>query len=583
VTGSVRTRISAVSAAALVTMLTVPLLAAQPQDGPARLGRSGSEPCTLGVRILITWPKAPDKKTATDAIAQLRQNLRDFTSRKDVCVIEKTDADEVLTRSGYPRDTLMTTQDAISLAGTMRADEIVETQVTLTGRATYQFTGRLVLARDAHEQLRDSVPKPQPADGLNLAAKFFVLELKKVRAPLEFEKKCFSANREGKYADAEAAARQGIAAYPAGNISRICLAAALKFQKKPADAVLAVIDEVRRRDPNNTIVLRLALDVYFDKNDQDKYAEIASHLVTIDPTSPATETIIDNLVLWKKTDVAIPLLRKALDQDSENPNLLINQFRLTYGAGRWKEAAAQGENIARLDSTKVDTLFVRRMFSAYGQDSQPQRVLDWLNRGLAKFPDNIAFAQGVAQQLRTLGQFQQSITAYERVLKINPKEPGIRLRIAQTYANDMRQSDSAFVWLRRAVDGGDDKDQVAQLAFSLGGALFNATSKGSKDPEDFKKVIPFVAFSDSVVASGAAKYIWGVSALQIGNSIAQKMFPPAQPTCDLAKAARPWLETANEKIHDGARTDPTNAASMMDNTTKLLDFVNGQFTALRCQ
>ncbi len=546
---------------------------------PAQPQRLSQMPCTEAPTfLLLTYPKAADKALATKAFDQMRQSVKDFLApRKELCVVEKQLADETLRRSGYPVDAVLTTVDARALAATMRADEFLEFSAEQSAQG-YQFKGRLVLARD--EKLYDSVPLSPVGENMSQAARGFVGNLKLVRAQLEHEKKCYSLARDGKFAEAETEARAGIAAYPDAVISRLCLAVAMRSAKKSPDAVLVVAEEVLKRDPANVIGLQVAINAYFDKGDTTNYARVAGQFVTIDPGNPAVENIVSTLAAWNRASIALDYLNKALAQDADNPALLRLQFKLIYSANQWKEAAAKGEALAKVDTAAVDTLFVRRMAGAYAQDSQPAKVAEWLAKGAAKFPDNVGLAMALAQQLKSSGQVLQAIEAYKKVLGINPKAPQIRLYIADSYST-LEQTDSAFAWLRRAQEAGDDKEQIAGVAYKMGTIQLNAAQK-SNDAEDFKKTIPFLAFADSVNAAPEYKFFWGFSAYKIAAALVTKMQPPSQPTCDVAKDARSWLEIANDKVRLGGKAKPDLAVTLMQGTGQYIDYVDKVLASLKC-
>ena len=268
-------------------------------SGQAHAQRLSTMPCTdAPAFILITYPKASDKVLAEKALKQMRESVRDFAApRKELCVVEKQLSDEMLKRSGFRADTVLTTIDAKLLAMQMRADEFLEFAVEPRGQG-FLFTGRLVLSRD--ERLYDRIPTPDVGENMSQAAKWFVLKLKEVRSQLPHEQKCMSLARDQKFAEAETAARAGIAAFPEATISRLCLAVAMKGAKKSPDAVLVVVNDVLKRDAVNVVALLLAINAHFDKSDTTNYARAAGQFVAIDPGNAAVENIVATLAAWNR-------------------------------------------------------------------------------------------------------------------------------------------------------------------------------------------------------------------------------------------------------------------------------------------
>jgi predicted Zn-dependent protease len=391
---------------------------------------------------------------------------------------------------------------------------------------------------------------------------------------------CYRAGREGNFAAAETAARAALAAYP-GNIARLCLATALRGAKKNPEEVLALADQTRRQDPSNVLAMLQLLNTFYETNNQQRYAEIGTTLLSLDPSSPHGETIIANLATWKMTDAALKLIEQSLENNPDNASLRTIQFRLVYASDKLKDAQKFGEALAKLDTAAVDTAFVLKMASAYVRDSQPDKAIEWLARGTQKWPDNIAISQTLAQALRQTNQASRAIDEYKRILKFNPDAgKGTRLYIARAY-NELGQPDSATAWARRAAEAGDDKAQASNVVLQIGNTLLKSAQE-TKSPEDFKKVIPYMAYADSVAENDLAKFVWGYSALQIATAGLLQMQTPAGQTCAIAKETRAWLAVAAEKVLAGARANPQNAPTLLQTIPGYIDGVDRVLTQLRC-
>jgi tetratricopeptide (TPR) repeat protein len=507
--------------------------------------------------------------------------FKDFGS--GFCLVPIAQANELLQLSGFAVDKVQLPIEAITLGAQLRADEILEFEVTPIGRTSFQLKGRVLLARDRQGMLRDSIPKHEPGESQSIAAKAFLAEFKKVRAMLDAERKCFNAARDDKLPEAEAAAREALKIMPSSNIARICLASALHKAKKNPAEVIKLTDEVIASDPGNTIALELALVSYLAADNKEKYAEVGSRIIRIAPASVLAEDIIANLAQWKKTEIAIQLLEKALTEDPENVTLRTIEFRLILAGDNLKEAQKKGEALAKLDTAVVDTSFVKFMVSAYARDSSFEKAAEWLSRGTGKWPTNMAFAMQLAQTLRQLGQTQQAVDEYQRILKLNPQAREIRLQIANTYIAG-NQPDSAFAWARRAAESGDDKSVAATLAVTIANRLLKAAqdTTGGRTPtaEDFKKVIPYAAYADSL-DDLTGRFLWGLTAFYIANPMIQSIQPPNQPTCPVLKELREWLSLASEKILGGARAQPAAAGQILPGVNQRIEYVDSVIKAMK--
>lgn len=524
--------------------------------------------------LMLPWLTARDTATASKAGKELRNALDDKFDSKEWCVIPKERTDAYLKASQFSTTTPLSDMDALQLAGPVRADVFLQAEYK-----DFQYTGSIFYVGDDHAWMREKVPATPAARGTSQAASAFAQKIKDVLKAYPSASRCLSlARRQQDFAAADSAAKQAIAAYPDGVIGRYCLALAMQGENRPPDDVLKVVNDVLARDSTNPRALILAIQLYEAKSDTAAYERVARKFAVIDPTNIVVESIVQRLADWHRTDAALAFIATSLQGDDENKTLLSIQLRLIYSAGRWKEAAAKGEALAKLDSTVVDSFFVRRMVSAYSKDSQPEKVLAWLKTGTEKFPENTGFAIGYAQQLVEMNQTPKALDVYKRLLRLFPETPEIRLRIANTY-HASGQTDSAIAWLHEADKHGDDKGKIAGVALQIGNALFTAAGQ-TRALADFDKAIPVLAFSDSVQASETAKFLWGGS-----------LFLPAAPmvtgleanwSCDVAKSAQSRIQTAQPLIMAGGKTAPDNAASWLNAITSYIPYLDGAIKGHRC-
>jgi tetratricopeptide (TPR) repeat protein len=552
-----------------------PLTAAAQDNGNWQLKRGTQADCGPVHLIMLPWIKASDKAAAAKAGKDLRDMMRAKFDSREWCLISDKTTDAYLTASQFKTDSVLSDMDAMQLANPVRADVFLQTEVN-----GFEYSGKLYYVGDDHAWLHDRIPKQDPASSGTQAATFFTGRVKEVLKAYEPTKKCLNANREQKFAEGAAAAQQAIATFPETMVGRICLAAALTGQKKPPAEVLKVVNDVLARDPTS---LLLAITQYEVLADTAQYERVAGQFVAIDPGNPAVENIVQRLSDWHRTKAALTFIAKSLETDPANKTLLRIEFRLIYGGGNYKEAIKKGEALAKLDTAAVDSFFVRRMFSAYSNDSQPQKVLAWLKIGTERFPENVSFTIGYAQQLMALNEVPEAIAVYKRLLKTNPNTPEIRLRIANTY-NDLGQVDSAYVWLHEAYAHASDTEKplIAGVAASIASKIYKPASE-SKSVPDLKKVVPFVAFSDSVSAGdGAAKFLWAYTAYQIATTLAATL--ETSPSCDVAKEASSWADQIMPLINGGGgKFNQQGAVQLMTAMPKLVgDYLEPWIKAKKC-
>jgi tetratricopeptide (TPR) repeat protein len=547
--------------------------------------------CKAPSTMAIAFPKSADKAKAADVRDKVWSTFNDFKGG-NFCLVANENVDELIKNSNFPVDTVLGPLDLASITVPLRADEVLQFEIVPTGRSV-QLKGSIVLGRDRQGFLRDSIPAHEPGESPSLAYKNFLTEVKKVQGMIELANKCFQLTKDEKFTEAEAAGRQALAALPSSNIARICLANALREGKKNPEEVIKLTDEVLAKDPTNMLVLQTQLFSYLDRDDKARYATVGGRIISISSSHPMVEEIIANLAQWKQTEIVVQLLDRALRDDPENLNLLKIQFRIILASDNLTLAQTRGEALARImaqiDTAGVDTAFVNRMVNAYARDTateaSKQRAAEWLMRGTQKWPDNVEYAMRLAQTLRNLGQTQQAIAEYQRVIKLNPKAPGLRLQIANTYER-AGQSDSAYVWIRRAAEQGDDKNQAAGLVLATGLKKLNAAqTSGSID--DWRATIPVLAYADSLnPADKSASFWWGVAAFQVGYGLYKQLADTAasapKPTCPVAKEAKDLMLLSNEKVRSAPNTNGQVAAQILTGFGQLLPALDALLERLRC-
>ncbi len=508
--------------------------------------------------ILVTAFRTPDhdKRLAVQAADAMRSRLSSVVSSRDLYVIPKQSIEVYLEGSGYAKDEPLNAIDARQLGQVLRADEVLMGTVARTD-AGFRLGGSLALIRDM--AIREPIPEGEGKD-MTAAAADFTRKVQEVRKQLPHERNCTNALRDGKYDEAEAAARAGIVAYPPAIISRICLMFSLSQAQKSPEEVLAAASDVLTRDPRQPRALLIAMEQYRLKGDTAEMARTASELVAVEAGNVAlVEQIVANLEAMRRADVALPILERALAETPEDPDLLRLQFRLLIASARWKEVIQKGELLAQVDTASVDQKYFERMAAAYQADSQPQKAAEVLARGVAKYPEDPMLAVTLGQLLQSIGQLPQSIEVLRGALRIEPKLPNARLLIARAF-NDMQQPDSVFSMLREAAEAGDDKTQISGFAVTLANAAFRHANE-TKVRDDWKRVHGFAVFADSVEGNVNAKFFRALSAFFIGDALGNEA--SSAKSCPLAREAKEYFDEVQVYLPQGGSVSPETAGQIL--------------------
>jgi tetratricopeptide (TPR) repeat protein len=178
-----------------------------------------------------------------------------------------------------------------------------------------------------------------------------------------------------------------------------------------------------------------------------------------DPTNIQLQGEIARRLALLDPQKALPVLQPLIDQNPGDVELMKLFWAIQLRAERYKEAIQTGEQLARLDTSVVDSTFYTRMIAAFLADSQPQRAAEFAGRAVQKYPQSASAHAVFAQTLRRAGQLQQAAEHYAHAVRLDPKiEPGyVALIVTQC---ELNQADAAFASGQAATRAGIDRATV---------------------------------------------------------------------------------------------------------------------------
>jgi tetratricopeptide (TPR) repeat protein len=551
--------------------------------------------------LIVPAFRGPDRGIAGKASDVIRGRVSGAFPRNELRVVSGGDIDDWLRLSGFDENALLTDGELRELAKKFRADERVTGIVTRAGGRVH-IDGSLTLIRDAR------LSQPITGDGatVNEAAEAAAREVIAARRQLIPLRQCENEAREGRAAEASAAAARGIALFPRAVPARICLLNALAHLGVKTDSVIAVAQAALAVAPSNPIALE---DLAEALDSEAKPAEAAPfwlRLVATDSSNDdLTEKVVNALAREGNATMAAPLIDRATDAHNDNLPLLKLRWLIHLAAKDWTGAVVAGERLLERDvATQGDPDFYSRLATAYRSDSQPERALSIaaagvakfpknaplyvvylqvlrdeqdaaLPRGLAAFPENAELHAFAAATLKGSGNESAAVNETKRALAANPRLPHGFLQLAQLEF-DVGQQDSALVAIEQAVRNGEDSATVAQFALARGNALYKAATGTQKRP-DFQRAIQFLSVANRLRQSPEAKFLLGASALSVSQSAATEA--PASKSCDLSKLADASLTEAEINLVSGGVAAPDAAKQYLDYVAKLRPYVADQVKA----
>jgi tetratricopeptide (TPR) repeat protein len=549
-----RRRVLMAAGAIAITAVSAPRI--------VRAQARGQQPGADTPRILIATchtPTAANSTLGVDVAEAVRSRVQQETSIRQLYVLSRNDINNYLTSSGYKADSALSVSDLKELAKLMRADEILDCTGAKTPNGV-RVDSRLLLARDV--SLAQPLPAVDARDAGD-AAKKVERELNDARKALPEYHRCETALRDQKWADAAAAARAGIAKDPNSTLSQLCLMSAYQYGKSGPDSVLKIAEEIMHSDSTNTLAMRNAVDAYMAKNDTTHAVQTMQRLARFDPS--VRQQLVGMLGAMNKPGVALPFITEMLQDNPGDPQLLRLRFLLLASAKDYKKALTAGEEWVKVDTAAATADLYTRMIAIASADSQPQVASQYAARAVQKFGNNADLYMLYAQTLRKAGQLQQSLNAAKRAVEINPKvENGIQF-VLVTYG-DLKQTDSAMAWGRRAVAGGADKAAVGQgLLPIVGVAVKAAQDTAGKDVagvrQGWMNAYQLSSTVDSIAPSAQLKLYIGLASFQVGLNALQNLNKSR--SCADAQLADDMWSASQIVLPQAAAFDRNTAGQLM--------------------
>ena len=530
------------------------------------------DPNTPRMMVLTFRSNAPGN-SGVQAADALRSRLGSDIPYKQLWQIPNTEINAVLEASGYRKDEPLSSNDARELGRQLRADEFVQGTVRKDGES-WKIEATLHLVRDPSlAQPLSVATSAKPGD----AAKALAAELVEARKQLGPEKNCVNAARDKNWDKAMASAREGIALFPKAVIARTCLLNAMFETKATDDAQLAMAEEILAIDSRSRRALSIAGDIYRRRNlaaptdtaNANKMIQAYTGLIAADPTNTRlVEDVTKAIAGAGNPGVALPIIRKAVEENPGDAALMRTQFLVELAARETKAAITTGAALVALDTAMADSSYFFRMAAAYQADSQPAKAAEEIARGVAKFPDNASLLVFAAQAQRTAGQTQQAIETLKKALALNPNVEKGQLQLAQLY-NDLKQPDSAYAALV-AADKGMDSTLVGDVALSFGNSMQRELKPDSPET-DYATVVNFLTFADANATSAErrqqAKFLIGAVSVKRGQALLKAGGETRN--CELVKKASIQFAIAQVNVPAGGRFAPQAAGQLMQALAQL--------------
>ena len=537
----------------------------------------------------------------------LRDQLGRIVNKREARIIPAYDIRESMVASSYSPDTVLRLDELRQQAEFFRGDEIVYGYATRLPDGGVKIDGQLVLWRDLRmRQPIQTVTSPSYDRAIDELA----TRVNDARGQLRFQRRCENFLREGRGAQAVRAAREGIAAYQRGALTRTCLVWALRATGASAQEILAESNHILEIDPAAPHALEaaaVALDSLRRRN------EAAAMWLRLAATDSLNVELIERIA-WSMAETgnsraAEPLIVRISDLFPDNMRLMRQRWRIANDNRNWPLAIAAGEKLLLMDAEAArDSVFYLRLATAYRSNQQTFKAVETVAKGVASFPKDARlyalYTQFVkeeadtviprglalhpnsaellalnAKELRARGRVAESLDASKKAVELDSTIAQGRMLVAQAEI-ELGRPDSALATLQRAVAAGEDMNTVAAFALSKGNAFFRAAN-GTKTRADFQLAMRYLAFADSLKPTPQTKFLLGASAL----SVAQTALTDApnikvkEESCTLAQLGAQTLPIARASLEAGVDVSPEATKQYLDYLEVISPYAEKQIAA----
>lgn len=562
-------------ALALLTLSSLPaVVPAVAQGVPRRAPRSSTAP-----RLMVANPfiyAGADSAAAVAVGSTTRQRMPDVVGG-DYTVVSRDQMNEALIQYGYPTDAILSPPLATTLAKNIQARTIVTSTIAKGADGNFVVTGRVSGVSDPAGQA--VTVTQQPGERLGDLGVRVAEALKPAIKSLADAKACAD-ERESNPDKAIKAAEKAIKKLPNYGLAHVCLYEIARVRKAPVADRIKHLEMAVEGDPLSVPTWRALSAEYREAGDTAKSLTAAKQLLRLAPTDQELRQSIFRLFLTSgQPRLALEVAEEGLKVDPENPEMYDLKANACLFLEDYPCAVAALETMYANDSTTADSLFFARIVSAAGEGAKPDtaRLVQWAQKGSAKFPENLVLLSYLNRGYVWTGQVDSSLAATKRLLALDtgavvPALAAVQL-LAQHQPDSLAKATPQIEFVKARGDA-TEKNQLAAILVPVASARLQGDSAAGK-PRDLAGAVEVaqqvIAIADS--ASEPARYgqvILGTARLQQVGEIDPQT--EKQKSCDLAKQEQQYLDEAK-----AALTAASGSENLKARTVQYLGFAD-QYT-----
>lgn len=378
-------------------------------------------------------------------------------ARFRINVIPKAQISEALVASGFDKNAILDLSTSQQLARFLSADALSVGEVSRTnGSRHVEFRLLDVNRSGASGSIMLPVPPSVELKKLAEAAADSIDVILKSAADV---RRCEEARGAGKFDDALKRAGEALKEYPKNGSAYLCMATVYEAQRKE-DSVRIVLEQAVVADESNVLAWDRLARIYQQAGDTLRAAHAFRAKLEFRPQDQSLR--IGVAVLYAAggvTDSAVSVLDQGLEINPTDLAVLEVKERVCTEAGRWDCILTTLDQVAMIDTTRIDTTFYSKAIGAAQQAGDSVKQAYWAVRATERYPDNAAYWKAQGDAYQKLGIADSSLMAFEAAFRLDPTDVNAALAVANARI-DREQIDSV-TWgmLEMASERGTEQER----------------------------------------------------------------------------------------------------------------------------
>jgi|GEM_PF-3943343 len=521
------------------------------------------------VKVVVVPFSRPDRDSALSV--QIANAVRDrlkiaFTDRFNA--VDKRLIDTNLVSSGFPVDMPLDPTSARQLARVLNARLLVEGVILQLGDDSIEVVGRMSEVTQTLPQSASASVRLERRRAGNGTGNTIANALADAFRSFEPAKQCQAFRQGQDYPKALTASNDALRRYPNSSQALLCMAQVMRAQNAAPDTVIKVLVRAQNADSMNVLAQWQLMRYYEEQHDTSGMIQSMHHILIADANNNEVRIALVRLhIARNEPDSSLRILNESLERNPNQADLLDVRSRVYAMLNRLGDAAGDLAHVAALDSTKVDSALVYRIYNTYKAARDTANQLAWADTATRRFPTQPVYWYDLANLRWARGDSAGALTAIRGYVRLVPEEGRGHLVLA-SYLSAMGQNDSAVVHARMA-------GQADSLLRPNASGIFFRAGAVKLQASDFAGAVELLQIAkDWATGPVAARmapqitYYLGLGQYQLAvaadnEATAASARDQASVRCAAARREAALIDQVEANVTAGGRTAPDTAQQIL--------------------